>query len=229
MERINSNKQAASAVAQSIQSMPPPRTTSPPQPTTTDEYNGFMSLSDQIYDSLNNMGNSIVLANKEVEDNLFLSIGTNDGCALPTYISRINADKQNITKLLNRLVSAGAQAINNINKNISDIKDQVHNEINDFIDNNNENYDYTQQLIEAQSNQIKQLEETITKLNQTITNLTEIIKPPHITVDHVEAARYLIDNTKNSAGKSVKGLDITVKNLSAILERYDKLKAINKQ
>ena len=175
----------------------------------------FTTLSDEIIDNLNIVNKSLVLVSNN------------------SNINRAEQSMNQIFKQFNRLVSIGNNAIINIDKNISNVsnnieavKEDVSNKIEKIIENNNENYDYTQQLIEEQNSQIRHLEETIDNLNKTIESLTELIKPPHITLDHTENARYLIENTKNSSGKSIKGLAITVQNVSAILERYDKLKAI---
>jgi len=189
--------------------------------------NEFMVLSDQIFEQLNDVNKSLVLANDKINDDIFLSLDNSNNKKISDYMLAVDNGMKNIFKKFSHLVSFGNKALASINDNISEVKNEVHDEINKIVESNNENYDYTQQLIEAQSSQIRQLEETIKRLNKTIDNLTNLIKPQHITLDHVENARYLIENTKNSSGKSIKGLAITIQNVSAILEQYDKLKAIN--
>ena len=85
----------------------------------------------------------------------------------------------------------------------------------------------THELILTLEDRLKEQEETIHKLNQTIFNLTELIKPPKLTRDHVENAKYLIENVKNNVGKSIKGASITIPNVQAILMEYDRLKSFS--
>ena len=181
-------------------------------------YSEYLEYSDKINELSNDMTKYIVLANDRITNSLL-----GDTSGINTYIESIQKVHKEQDQFIHRMVSLGLNAFDGINKSISSI--------NQLIEQNNSenasNHDYTQQLISSLQQQIEEQNNTISSLQQTISHLLELIKPPKITRDHVENAKYLIENVKNNQGKTIKGASITIQNVQAILEHYDRLKQFN--
>ena len=180
----------------------------------------FLELSREVINKVERVGKDLETVENVIDKNALLLLDNAD----KKLIENLNNSREsinNIATLMYKLFTIGQYAFNNINKDIkkvkNEIKEDIGEEISQLIDNNNENYDYLQEMIVSQNKQIK-------KLNETVENLFNMLKPPQITSDHFQAAKYLIENVKNSSDKSIKGSSITIQNVAAILEEYDRLK-----
>ena len=94
--------------------------------------------------------------------------------------------------------------------------EQLNKCFQELKESTNETNDYTCSNIDALSTHVEHL-------NKNITLLYDLIKPPQLNRDYIEAAKYIIDNTKNNQGKVIKNGNITIANVAAILEAYDRM------
>lgn len=181
-------------------------------------YADFLKYSEEINININDLTKATALLNNSISTSLF-----SPEPEVKNYITKIDDTQRNISTTFQRILAIGAMAFQNINSSFSSIS----NQINSFSDSMDLQTQETHELILTLEDRLKEQEETIHKLNQTIFNLTELIKPPKLTRDHVENAKYLIENVKNNVGKSIKSASITIPNVQAILMEYDRLKSFS--
>ena len=94
--------------------------------------------------------------------------------------------------------------------------EQLNKCFQELKESTNETNDYTCSNIDALSAHVE-------SLNKNITLLYDLIKPPQLNRDYIEAAKYIIDNVKNNQGKTINSGNITIANVAAILEAYDRM------
>ena len=98
----------------------------------------------------------------------------------------------------------------------SDVLNQINQQFEDLKTATNETNDYTCSNIDALSGHFE-------KLNKNILSLCELIRPPELNRNYIETAKYLIEHTINNQGRCIKSGSITIPNVAAILEAYDRL------
>ena len=203
---------------------------------TTTDYEEFLKSANQMQKDINTAMCGFVLIKERLDDNLLEpdQKSKNYIQSVSSAISGIQASTQIITRL-------GIQAYNqiqnnfekvnnnieNINDNIEDVKKSVKNTIDSLQGQNDDQFQYTQQLIEELTTTIREQHEQLQQQSQIISKLYECMKPPRITKDHVENAKILIDTVKNNQGKPIKSASITIQNVQSILEAYDRLKGLS--
>ena len=96
------------------------------------------------------------------------------------------------------------------------VLNQINQQFEDLKTSTNETNDYTCSNIDALSGHFE-------KLNKSILSLCELIKPPELNRNYIETAKYLIEHTINNQGRCIKSGSITIPNVAAILEAYDRL------
>ena len=138
---------------------------------------------------------------QELNDQVFNSIA-----------DRVSDDDPNIQSLMDQINSQ----FDELKKSPSITSEQLNQQFEELITKTDETNDYTCSNLDALSSHVE-------ALNRNITTLYDLIKPPELNRDYIESAKYIIENVKNNQGKSIKSGSITVSNVAAILEAYDRM------
>ena len=83
----------------------------------------------------------------------------------------------------------------------------------------------TDKIFETSDETQNMLNDVLSKLSDldhSINDIKSFNEPHGISQNHLENAKWLIENVKNSEGKSIKGLKITTQNVASILEAYER-------
>ena len=152
------------------------------------------------------------------------------------FQQQMSENTSNISSLNEQLKESIEQTLSNklneSNTNVQSLTSQLLEQTKalnaHLIDTQTKMKDETMMNSDFIGDSIDELGNQITSLNAQILSLSEQIKPPNITSSHKAAAQYLIDHVQNDKGKSIKGSNITVQNVAAILEAYDRLKQTKK-
>ena len=161
----------------------------------------------KVLDQLSELTNKINDLNTQAFNNLADNV-SNDQPDMQMLFDHINSQFEEL-KTRSSVTSSSAD-ISQLNQQFEELKTKA-----------DETNDYTCSNLDALSSHVE-------NLNKNITILYDLIKPPDLTRDYIEAAKYLIDNVKNNQGKSIKSGSITIPNVAAILEAYDRLNRIHK-
>ena len=179
--------------------------------TANDSYSEYLQYSDRVNALSDDMTRYIALANDRVENSLF-----DNNSQVGKYVKSIEKAHYEQRQFINKMFALGVNAFCDIKKSVTSIDDTIkaNNEENVM------NHDYTQQ-------QIRELEDKLDERDAKYERYFNLLRPPKITREHIDDAKYILENCKTSKGTSIKGATISAQNLQVILAYYDRLKELD--